>query len=490
MKKGMCLFLSILLLLSALSGCKEQAPASSTGSQNSAETSISPSPEVTSASSEEERLSPKERKQKEKMAAFASPTPAPTPELENISQREKDWREDLSFFKKQYTKHHPAPFYYVTEEELDRQLEELAQKADQLSDTDLYFEFATLVAGLRDTHTHVYPIEDLYTHIFPVGRRWIDGKLYLIGYWEKFDQFQPWLLHEIVSVNGVDVKYLLKKADGVVDPVNQWRSRLGFIEDYVNPAFFDWAGCDYRDGYTFEFLDDDQKVVSVEMPLVTQDADVLGEKGIYPEGWEQITYYNQKEGATLFETERGSCVILDFGRSMGEGKEHYREIMESASALLTEHPDAKLVVDLRGNGGGLWESLHAIEANIPLLTQSRTPQTYVLTDGFTQSAAVHLLNSFKQEMDAVQVGEPTGQFFLAFSSGGGGIIETTPNFQISFSVANSNIYMTGKDPDAFYDEDGKLYEWENTVLPDVYAPLLIEDVRAGKDSAIEWVLAQ
>ena len=41
-----------------------------------------------------------------------------------------------------------------------------------------------------------------------------------------------------------------------------------------------------------------------------------------------------------------------------------------------------------------------------------------------------------------------------------------------------------------YDENGKWYEWENTILPDVYVSQDIDDIRQGKDSVIEWVLAQ
>ena len=42
----------------------------------------------------------------------------------------------------------------------------------------------------------------------------------------------------------------------------------------------------------------------------------------------------------------------------------------------------------------------------------------------------------------------------------------------------------------YYDENGRLYPWENTILPDVYVYQDIEDIRQGKDSVIEWVLAQ
>lgn len=42
----------------------------------------------------------------------------------------------------------------------------------------------------------------------------------------------------------------------------------------------------------------------------------------------------------------------------------------------------------------------------------------------------------------------------------------------------------------YYDKNGNLYEWENTILPDVFIYQDIEDVRQGKDSVIEWILAQ
>ena len=42
----------------------------------------------------------------------------------------------------------------------------------------------------------------------------------------------------------------------------------------------------------------------------------------------------------------------------------------------------------------------------------------------------------------------------------------------------------------YYDEDGRLYQWETCIQPDVYVHMDIEDLRQGKDTVIEWVLAQ
>ena len=53
--------------------------------------------------------------------------------------------------------------------------------------------------------------------------------------------------------------------------------------------------------------------------------------------------------------------------------------------------------------------------------------------------------------------------------------------------------MGSMDVDFVYKEfygGGKLYAWENTLLPDVHVHLDIEDIRQGKDTVLEWALAQ
>lgn len=42
----------------------------------------------------------------------------------------------------------------------------------------------------------------------------------------------------------------------------------------------------------------------------------------------------------------------------------------------------------------------------------------------------------------------------------------------------------------YYDGDGRLCAWETCIQPDVYVHMDIEDLRQGKDSVLEWVLAQ
>ncbi len=478
MKRRICyLFAVLLLVLSALASCRENQ-----------ETVLS-APTKSSSDAAEISTAPSQGSAVSKSAALApSPAPEGTPEPE-LTEREKHWRADLKYFKDQYVQYHPDPFYYVSEEELDWQLKQLAQKISQLSDTDMFFEIRKIVAGLGDNHTTVTIPVDLYSEMFPLGLKTFGDKLYLCGHYERHSQFKPYLLHEVVSFNGIDIKYLRQKAANLSDPTNEWHSKAAFEEWLRFPAFLDWASDGYTDEhtgkYTIEFLDDNQKVVSVELPVLALE-DMNGEI-VKPENWDNTPSHKLETYVDYFETEKGGYVYFKMNGVMYDDDELYHGLMEKAGSLLAEHPGSKLVVDLRDDYGGWIEAVDAIKKDFPLLKKDYQPQTFVVTGGATTSGAIAVLLNFKQEMDAVQVGEPTGQFtsFWGYHN------PTTKRMfysLISFEIGNSFVEHTTEN--TYYDEAGKLYPWENTILPDVYVSQDIEDVKAGKDSAIEWILEQ
>ncbi len=473
MKQRIFLLVIWIFIIFTCTACTSKEPTSSLMPESSSEIQSAPevSPEPSAVSATPEPVS-------------QSNPEAEEPESE-LPEREKKWRGDFSYFKRHYVMYHPDPFYYVSEEELDWQLEQLAKKVPELSDNDIFFELQKIVAGLGDNHTALHTPENIKSEWLPIGVKYFGDKLYLHAYVEGYDQFAPYLLHEIVSVNGIDIKYLQQKAASIAGPTNYWSSKIDFEESFQLPAFLNWAGCGYTDGYTIGLLDDDQKVVSVEVPTIVWTGSI-GEV-VRPENWDKIPLHKHETYVDYFETEEGGYVYLCLYGEMYPDDELYHGLMQKAGSLLAEHPGSKLVVDLRSDPGGYKEAVDAIKKDIPLLKESYLPQTYVVTGGDTTSAAIPVLLNFKREMDAIHVGEPTGQFTSLWGFHYP-ITKTMPSSQISFEIAN---HFSEYDPEnTYYDEDGKLYPWENTVLPDVYISQDVEDVKAGKDSAIEWVMQQ
>ncbi len=436
--------------------------------------------------------------QPEPTPAPEAPVPEEPPEPE-LSQREKEWTEDIEFFRENIKEKHADPFYFCPEEEFDWRLDQLAARVGDLSDNDIFFELTAIAARLGDIHLNVYPgASHIYDRMFPAKVKFFDNKLYLTAFQEGFEHLRPYLLREIVAVNGVDIAYLERKIESVSNPANRWYSRETFTElhYFFVPAFFDWAGCGYTEGYTFQILNENQEVESVEIPLITGDEWKQGQ-WICPENWDSLRYLRSGIQAEYIEAENGGCVYVSF--AVMDYPSSIRRLINEAAELLEEHADCgKLVIDLRMNTGGWSTVIWALQDTV---RQLKPECTYVLTGGGTMSMAINAIACFRGGLDAITVGEPTGQFSSFFAYSGDAENErrfTLPHSQLEVEVSNlwndSATDLPLFDIDyAFkerYDETGRLYEWENTILPDVYVYQDIEDIRQGRDSVMEWVLAQ
>ena len=407
---------------------------------------------------------------------------------DELSERERGWIEDIEYLRTEYKARHMDPFYLCPEEEFDWKLDRLEAKVGELSDEDIFYEINAVIAGMGDIHTVAYDPDLFYGKRFPARARYFDGKLYLTAYKEGYEELAPYLLREIVAVNGVDVAFIDQKVDTGYSSFNSWLNRENF---YFLPAFYDWAGCDYTDGYTFQILNDNQEVESVALPAVSYQ-EISDLKWIYPESWDERFYVKGGSWTKYVEGENDGAVYLAMDDFPIGSPSITKRYAQEIGKLFEEHPECKkLVVDFRCCPGGDASILSGFQENIELL---EADQVYVLTSGRSASAATTFMAFFKKELGAVFVGEPTGQFssFFHLSTS---VLEPAvlPHSQIMIQISDS--WYDGTDQyegllKEYYDEDGRLYPWESTILPDVYVYQDIEDIRQGKDSVMEWVLAQ
>lgn len=475
MKKRICLFLLALCLLLPACASATQADTEPIPKPDTSEEQLTETDTENPSASEEQPVEPDTE----------TPSASEDDPMPELSERERNWINDIRFLQERYKTYHPDPFYLCPEEEFDWKIDWLCQNVGSLSDNDIFFELTAIIAGMGDIHTYVLPPDSLYDYLFPFGVNYYNGRLYLTAYMEGYEQLEPYLLREIVAVNGADISYLERKFESIINPNNKWNSREIFCWKYFVPAFFDWADCGSQNNYTFQILDENHKVQSVEVPLVSYE-EFNSTPLVLPESWS----YREGNLAKYCEGENGGYVYIGIDQLIDLDEADFLEVFEKASELLDEHPDCgKLVIDLRYNPGGLTTlSLGSLHKGIQILKEHSIDQSYVLIGGYTMSAAMNCIGRLKEEMNAVTVGEPTGQFtsFFAYDY----IAEIVlPRSQISVKVAT--VWHDGNDfAGAVYDENGRLYEWEDTILPDVYIHPDIEDARQGKTSALEWILAQ
>ncbi len=425
------------------------------------------------------------------LSSASSETPAS--ESERVTtERARVWTEDLNALSQLYKERHPDPFCYCTEEEFDFQIRQLSENIDFLSDSDIFFEMAAIIAGMGDNHTFIEPPDEILNNSFPFRTLYVGGDLYLTAYLDGYEQFKPYIYHQIVAINEVDITYITKKLESVYNPFNSWISRTIGVSNFFLPAFLDWAGCDYRESYTFQILNDNLEIESIEAPVVTLDECLAG-SWIYAAN-RASSLFKSGNRAEYCEENDGNYIYMSLCDLSHPSNESYQNLFQQAATLIKEHPTCGvLIIDLRQNPGGLGSGVEYIAHRcVQLLNVPSIRKTYVLTGGSTASAAIQLLAIFKRSLHAITVGEPTGQFISNFGYSPDKKAVVLPNSQISVCISDTwiNGDTNQTNIQKYYDSTGRPYEWENTVLPDVYVPLDIKDLRQGKDSAIQWILMQ
>lgn len=425
----------------------------------------------------------------------ADPEPEPDPAL---SQRDRDWIEDIEYLRTEYKARHCDPFYLCSEEEFDWRVDRLIAQVGELSDSDVYLEISAIIARMGDPHTFARPSESFYERLFPASAAYYDSKMYLTACLEGYEYLEPYLLREIVAVNGVDIAYINQKLNCMGNYFNTWYNQAIFGAPlYFSPAFFDWVGCDYKEGYTFQILNENQEVESVEIPAVAEDVymEAMGAGVIRHENRDSLVYLKGGNWVEFYDGENGGYIYMSLSSLPVSSPSSMQTLAFGVNKQREAHPECeKLAVDLRRCPGGDASDIVGFENNIDML---RMEQVYVLTSGYTASAATSVMAFFKHELGAVFVGEPTGQFPSCFHMSSSATHPAIlPNSQIEVQVSDD--WYTPKDfredwapaVEEYYDEDGKLYEWESTILPDVYVHQDIDGIRQGKDSVLQWVLAQ
>lgn len=492
MGKRLCLIV-LSVLIAALCGCSQmsgEAPSSAASQMESGAESTASSEAVSKAP-----------------APTTKPTPEPSPDPE--AQRNENWVADIKQLQRQYKVRHMVPFYYCSVEEFDWKIDQLIEKVPELSDNDIVYEMAKIIRGMGDTHSQVYIPQAFGGNAFPIQVRVIDGKLYLTQYAKGYEQFAPYLLRQIVAVNGVDADYLIQKEEELGS--KHW------FQSFFFPSFLEWAKAgSIEDGYTLWILNDNEEVEKLELPVVPADQwsemewvsdenykaiPCLNAEGNWVKYDEttnttHLAFYRmntppaKEDYEKYFSEQEGT--LADYEDVFGSNTISYVSLFEECLTCLTEHPDCKFIVDLRDNGGG-FGVISTIVADYTKKFQSVHPAApYVLIDGGVASGGITSLGYIQEAWDdAVSVGQPTGQFYTFFCDGDRSQFTLTHSQIICLvSTRREGPQKGDGDDTAVYDENDKLYEWEDTVLPDVYIANTIEEIRQGKDAALEWVLAQ
>jgi hypothetical protein len=411
--------------------------------------------------------------------AFACLLQGQTPDSRN-----RLWREDIDFFvkgisakgmtvdlargpssrgQKDFEKLFPAKTF-------DPAIAALKESLPSLSDTEIVMRLMRIVAGAGVAHTSVeWPKGMGFERRLPVVMGWYGDGLAVAS---ATQEFRSAVGRKVLKLGSKTPEELLAAVTPYISHENDAYLRNaapGFLTAY---PVVNQLGLADPDGMVSMVLERaGGEPLTVKLPLVeSKEAKVGFWVALGIEKPPFVSQLNRKYWSRYFEDSRTE--FIQYNQCMNDRALPFGEFTQGVMREIDAHPVQRVVLDLRWNGGGDSSVIGPLKNALASRPQL-AGHIYVLIGAGTFSSALLNAIDWKQHLHATLAGEPTGG-----KPGSYGEVKllTLPNSKVV--VRYSSKYFAapgGMDTPS--------------LMPDILAPLKLSDLEAGRDSALDAILA-
>jgi hypothetical protein len=377
------------------------------------------------------------------------------------------WRQDLDYLADALPKCHKNAFHAISREQFRREVVKLSDRIPDLTDAEIRAGFSRIVALIGDGHTWISALNSSLE--FPIGYRQFGdnaSEIYAIAADREYSEAIGARLVGVGSYSMEEVIARLRPLALAETPVmfNVYVPALLHNVDALRGTGL-WAGGESillhyeRDGRKFSIGVKPARKEEAG-PRIVRAPEQLP---MYLSNRSTPYWFRMLEDTHALYIQYNSCVdvpSLSFAQFT-------KQVVESAQ----RDPVEKVIIDLRLNGGGnnqiMKPLLHALRRD-PL----RRARLYVITGWMTYSSGTWAACQLKTKCKAIIVGEPSSQKLHAY---GDTRTFKLPNSGISVGYAVQFFNFVSKK--------------EDLLIPDLPVPVTVKDYFAGRDTALERILA-
>ncbi len=391
-----------------------------------------------------------------------------TPEAETVivtRQSKEKWRADLRFLAEELPKKHKNAFHRLTRAEFEKMVGELDARIPALSDEEIILGMAQITASIGDGHTGLgwgwsFPR-------VPLGLFWFGKELRVTGTAKEFPRVNG---ARLVKIGGVGVEKVYERSRRFISQGESEQFVLNASAQLLTyPVLLKNLGLTKDSGKAvYEFIDLKNKRFSMALEALPPGA---VKDWIVPYKQPPLALKNPDKPFFFEYLKDAKTVFVSF--RWYPRRSEFRKFSAELFDFIDKTDVEKLVFDLRQNGGGDFTRgrdffIKPLKERKKFLERGRL---FVLAGRVTYSAGMTNTADFRNDLNAVIVGEPTGARPVGYMENRG------------FSLPNSHL------PVSYSIE---LYKFSETdtpgILPDQRIDPDWKSFLEGRDPALEWIL--
>lgn len=388
------------------------------------------------------------------------------------SVRVKAWQEDLDAMAKGLQEKHLKPFTIIKKEDFQQRVEELRRRIPGLKDHQIQVEFMKLAAFIGDGHTNVGPgREAKQWRRYPIAPLWMKDGLFIGATTEPYTDL---LRAKIVGVGKLSMEEVEKQLNQLAGQENVHARKEAIRQWLVIPEVLAGLGIiDDMDNAPFTIVDraGQRRTVTIQ-PL---SPSYRGRNVVDPDPEKEKLPVSRKNRRDRFGLEwlaENQTLYCWYDSCADLPNRPVSAWCADVLKAIDEQKPERIVLDLRRNSGGNSALINPLMAGLAERPAFKQPgKLIVLIGRFTYSSAMMNALHFRQRLQAVLIGSPTGGSPNSFGE------------VRSFTLPNSKWEVRYSTKFFRLTNDGA-----TTVKPDVDVEWTAADFFAGKDTVLDAAL--
>jgi len=379
----------------------------------------------------------------------------------------EEWKADLKFFSEELPKKHANAFHYISREQFDSAVAKLSRELYLLNDDEVYVRMNCIAKMIGDGHTYIkYPsnIAD-----FPIAINQFDTD-YRITHVQP--GFENALGARVLEIEQTPISKAIELVLQMTPLDEHPNLRMVYAKSLLTTGLVlhGFGIIANRNIVHYKLVDDAGNKFSIEVHADSLLSNSQPELVCVYKTMPLFRQNPQQKCWSIYLPD--SKTVYCNVRSMRA--EALRPGSKEMLNLVKENNADKLVIDLRQNpGGDYFEGLKFLVTPIKELpTINKKGHLYVLIGPLTFSAAMSNSAHFRNQTEAILVGESIG--------------EKPNSYSEPREIQLPNSKLTLRYSTQFY----KFVEGDNIIKPDREIKTSWADYQNGVDPVLEWVIKQ